>query len=400
MILLVLIALAPGDVWLRSMESSDWFRALEYEDLAGETNVSSAGLVPPPVFFGTFAPSPIETRNGPVNGTAGISQMIPWPGYLGAVRESAVLTDSSSSIQRRIRAFERRTAIAGLWAESYRRAALAEIASEREALLSSLEMSAEASASALLSRSSSLADLRIKSELAALDSDAETALYEAMLNQLEAVAGIPVAELDDPPSADWFERRIFEAETNPPSLNAAELAVEKAEAALQIARADRMPDITAGLSYSFVGEPEVPGGAVEAGKDSWMLSLGLSLPVGYSGFSDRQRSAEYLVLSSASSMEAVQAEVNARLETLEVTIGNLAEEVKLLEEMVPLAETASRSAAAEWISGRGSYSSLLASLQTELDIKKRIIDRNAQLITSTAMWLEIAGAETEEGEFL
>ena len=290
--------------------------------------------------------------------------------------------------------------IAGLWADSYRVAGLARIAGEHKNLLASLQISAGSSVSSLMSRSSSLADLRIKMELAALDFENQTNLVGVSMNRLEAFAGVSVPSLGELPETRWFTSRIDGAETDPPSIASAELRVAAAQAGIRVAAEDRMPDITAGFTYSFVGDPEIEGGAVEPGRDSWMISMGIGLPLGYSGFSERQNAADYRLLSAEAERESVQAETDSRLEILAVTIGNLASEVELLEEMVLLAEAATRSAAAEWISGRGSYSSLVTSLQTELDIKNKIVDRTAQLITSTALWLEIAGAETEEGDFI
>ena len=40
--------------------------------------------LPDPVITAMIAPSPIETRHGPQRARLGVSQMIPWPGALGA----------------------------------------------------------------------------------------------------------------------------------------------------------------------------------------------------------------------------------------------------------------------------------------------------------------------------
>jgi len=82
------------------------------------------------------------------------------------------------------------------------------------------------------------------------------------------------------------------------------------------------------------------------------------------------------------------------------TVDNNTDELILLLELLPVSESTMVSASRAWLSGRGTYGTLISTIQSNLEMQMTIVEKEALLISSTAAWLELAGAVTDEGEFL
>jgi hypothetical protein len=398
--IVMLVGSGPGIVWLEALSESQW--ALEY-DLAvsaKEASVYYSGLLPDPLLRVSVAGSPVETRNGPAYGAVGLQQKIPWPGLLHSFRNRAEAALSVTEANREILRMQKRTQIAILWAEVYRRAQRRRIARGNAVYMSSLLESASGSSPTLLLEQSTLADFRIRTALAEQQPTLEEQSFNASLKKLEAYSGISISGISSIPSPDWFRNRVANAEVNPPVLATAVAAVRAAEADLSAITALRMPGFEIGGSYSPVGLPEVEGGAVSPGRDSWMISVGISLPLGYSGYDARRQEAEFALEESRTHLQQLRGEVSAELSLRKVTVENNADELTLLQELLPVSESAVISASRSWLSGRGTYGTLISLIQSKLEIQMTIVEKEALLIGSTAAWLELAGAETGEGEFL
>ncbi len=401
MILFILISvLSPGVLWLDALSSSHWSEEYDLGLSANSAAVSHSGNLPDPVFQFSIAGAPIETRNGAVLGSFGFQQKVPWPGFLSSSRNFSERSLDLAQVRIDLQEFKKRTEITNMWVEVYRTSQRKIILEETSVLLNSLILSATGASSALFTDQSALADLRVRVTLAELKPVLEERLQTASLVRLEALIGGEIAGISVIPTVDWFSERIETAVVNPPSVIVANAAVAAAEANLMSVKSNRMPDFFIGGSYSVIGSPEISAGAVSPGDDSWMISAGLTLPLGYSGDKALVEEAEFILAQSRAHLLQVQDEVNAELLTYRIIIENSVEELVLLEEMLPLSDAAVLSASRIWVTGRGSYSSLISALQNNLTINMTIIEKEAQLINTTARWLELAGAVTNEGEFL
>jgi len=318
--IVMLVGSGPGTVWLEALSESQWRLEYDLAVSAREVSVNYSGLLPDPLLQVSIAGSPVETRNGPVYGTIGFQQKIPWPGLLHSSRSRAEAALSVTEADTERFRLQKRTQIATLWAEVYRRAERERITRENAVYVSSLLESAFGSSPGLFLEQSALADLRIKAALAQQQPALEERFFKASLEKLEAYSGITISEFSSVPPPDWFRDRVANAEGNPPLLASAVAAVRVAEVDLSAAIAQRMPDFTIGGSYSPVGFPEVEGGAVSPGRDSWMISAGISLPLRYSGNDARTQEAEYALAESRAHLQQLRREISAELALRKVTV--------------------------------------------------------------------------------
>ncbi len=399
-LLLLLIGTGPGAMWLDALSEAPW--ADEYAlGLSGsQIAVSYAGVPPNPVLQFSIAGSPVETRNGPVLGSIAFQQKIPWPGLLSASSDLAETSFFVAEANTEMQELHMRTKIAEAWADVYSTGERQRISQETAVFMSSLLASAAGVSSALAMEQSALADLRVRTALAEQKPLLDENLFQASLGELEALTGVTVSRMSTVPSPEWFSGRIANADINSPVLAIALASVVSSEAGLSRAKALRMPDFIAGVSYSPIGYPEIEGGAVSPGRDSWMVSAGVTLPLGYSGDGARVEEAEFVLAGARAHLLQVQREIHAELAFRQVRVENTVEELVLLSELLPLSESAVLSSSQAWVSGRGSYGTLISALQNNLMIQMTIVEKEALLVSATAGWLELAGAATDEGEFL
>lgn len=402
MILLILICSSPGTLWLDARAESNWANEYAFQLQGSQVAVSSFGTLPDPMLQFSFAGSPVETRNGPLLGSIGLQQKIPWPGLLSSSERKAELDYSVAEEMKYLLDLQMRTGISLVWAEAYKRQQREILSTTRAVYLVSLLESAIGASPTMALEQSALADLRVRTALSTQKPFLEHNLFVSALGELDALTGTGTGAIDFEglPSKDWFLERISLAAVDPPSLRIARGAVEVAEAELSRMNSLGMPDFTVGGSYSPVGSAEGFPGAETSGRDSWMISLGMTVPLGYSGNSERIESAEFYLAAAREHYLQLDREAQAELNSLAALIQNCADELGLLSEMLPVAESALSSASQSWVSGRGSYSTLVSTLENSLDIQMNIVDKEALLVITTARWLELAGAITEEGEFL
>lgn len=399
-LLLFLISAGPGSMWLDALSEAPWADEYALGLSASQASVSYTGMLPNPVLQFSLAGSQLETRNGPVLGSIGFQQKIPWPGLLSASRDVAEASFSVAEANREMQELHMRTLIAQAWADVYRTGERQRISQETAVLMGSLLASATGASSSLAMEQSALADLRVRTAIAEQKPLLEENLFQVSLGELEALTGITVPRMYTVPSPEWFTDRIASADVNSPLLAAAFASVVSSEAGLSRAKALRMPDFVAGVSYSPIGNPEIEGGAVSPGRDSWMVSAGITLPLGYSGDGARIQEAEYALAGARAHLLQKQGEIQAALTSRRIQAENIVEELILLSEVLPLSESAVLSASQSWVSGRGSYGTLISALQNNLAIQMTIVEKEALLVSTTAGWLELAGAVTDEGEFL
>ncbi len=399
-LILILIGLSPGDMWFEACKSTEWANEYNYQLQAKNSESAYSGLLPDPILQFSFAGAPIETRNGPVTSSLRIQQKIPWPGFLTSSQNEAetaylLVEETTNSLL-----LSKRTEIAVAWAEVYRHQQRIRILEQKATFLASLLASMSDYSTLPGIEQSVLFDLRIKSEMANQQPVSEGRLLEVSALELAAQTGIPINCKLSIPEYEWFIEIALGNSVNSPELQLAFASLQKSEAELARINSSIFPDFLLGVSYSFINEPEMLTGAIEPGKDSWMVSLGMNLPIGYSGNNYRTQQAKFKVMQAEAHYIQLELEVEAELLHQETLVVNTYDELQILNRMRPLSESSLQVASASWIAGRGSYSTLTTVLQSNLNLKLEIIEKEALLVSSTAKWLELAGAITIEGEFL
>ncbi|MCP4646681.1 MAG: TolC family protein, partial [bacterium] len=349
MLLLILICIAPGELWLDALVESHWAVRNTLQLSSDQISISLSGVLPDPMLQLSLAGSPVETRNGPILGSIGFQQKIPWPGLLSASRNRAAAGYLYAQEMKLQTDLVMRTAVTQFWTEVYRLQRREVVLAERATYLSSLLASAAGASSTFTVEHSALADLRIRVALANQKPLLERNSLIAACAGLNSVTGSNTELADELPPLSWFNERISAAVVCPPALRVASASIESAAAELSRTEALFMPDFTIGGTYSLVGYPQIAAGAVSPGSDSWMVSLGISLPFGYAGDRTRINAAELALAAAREHHIQMKAEIDAELHLYAVSVQNSVDELNLLYQLLPVSEAAVFSTSGAWI---------------------------------------------------
>ena len=234
----------------------------------------------------TYFPEPLQTRLGPQDWNVTLSQKIPFPGKLSKAGE-VVRTETRIARLRLDKAVRAMAANVQASAHEliYIRAAR-QIAAQNAALLDQLRSAAE---TAYADDRAALMDvMKALSQTGQLHYDA-LLLDELELTEITRLNGL----LNRPPQAAIGEIALPPLQTLPYSLeelyqlaaehqediHIAAQGVSRAEAQVDLARYQYLPDFNVGLFYASIGNPDTSQPAPEAGRDALGLRLGLTLPL-------------------------------------------------------------------------------------------------------------------------
>ncbi len=241
---------------------------------------------PDPELSVTYYPSPLETRLGPQDWTASFSQRIPFPGKLSKAGE--VVKANAQIAQIKLDKTVREV-IAGV-RESYhellyiRKAG--EVAAQNLKLLKHLRKVSE---TAYARDRAVLMDMvKAQAQLGQLRYDA-LLLEELEMTEKTTLNGLlnrpPDAKigrlLDKPyrPIAFKLKKLYQLAEANREEVRIAQMRVKKAEAEVELAEYENLPDFKVGVFYSSIGDPDVPQRPSGSGRDALGVQVGLSIPL-------------------------------------------------------------------------------------------------------------------------
>jgi outer membrane protein TolC len=254
----------------------DWTASLE--------RVPSVSSLPDPVFSYMYYVESVETRVGPQRQKFSLRQALPWFGTLGA-RES-VAEQEAWAAYRRFQGEKLRLAYAvrKSYSEYYLLGRRIEIARSTLELLRGWESISTVRFETGQSGRSDLVRIEIEIErvadaLRTLE-DSRSSAEEGMRSALGAPAGLVI-----PFPAEMPERAVIEPDTvmaavmeNNPTILAIDHMIMREENALRLAGKASWPDFSLGIDYIDTG-PSIDPGMPESGKDPWMVSLSLKLPV-------------------------------------------------------------------------------------------------------------------------
>ncbi|WP_035802882.1 TolC family protein [Deferrisoma camini] len=241
---------------------------------------------PDPQVMVTYFPEPIETRLGPQDWNAVLSQMIPFPGKLSKAGE---VVEADARIARLELDKTVRDVIVAL-RESvhellYIRRAKQVVAANRE-LLDHMRKVAETAHAG--DRATFVDVAKAQSQRAQLEYDAllleeleatERARLNALLNRAPGAELGPLPEIPFQPLAYSLDEIHELAAKRQEEIRIAEARVAKARAKLDLARYENRPDFKVGLFYAGVGEPDVANEPDDAGRDALGVQFGMTIPL-------------------------------------------------------------------------------------------------------------------------
>lgn len=241
---------------------------------------------PDPELKFTYFPEPIETRLGPQDWSASLTQRIPFPGRLsqaGKVAEAEARV-AHFKLDKTIRA------VVGAIKESFHELLYIRTAEKVVAQnLVILQHLRKVSETAYARDRATLMDMvRAQSQLGQLRYD-KLLLEELELTEKTRLNGL----LNRAPDAKigqlltgGSEPIVFNlhdlyriAENNQEEIRIAEALLEKAGAKADLASYENLPDFNLGVYYSSIGEPDVPNKPPGSGRDSVGVQVGVTIPL-------------------------------------------------------------------------------------------------------------------------
>ncbi len=241
---------------------------------------------PDPQLMVTWFPEPIETRLGPQDWNAQISQMIPFPGKLSKAGELVAADARIARLRLDMAVKETLLAVRESYFELWYIRQAKRITEHNARLLDHLRKISE---TAHADDRATLTDVvKAHSQSGQLQYDAllleeleqtEITRLNGLLNRPpESAVGRLEAPVLSPLSAD-VESIYGMAEANQEEILMAQVGVDKGDTKVSLARFQNLPDFKVGLFYAGIGEPDVPVQPRDAGRDAIGVQAGISIPL-------------------------------------------------------------------------------------------------------------------------
>jgi cobalt-zinc-cadmium efflux system outer membrane protein len=347
-----------------------------FHDWAGRLErIPSVSSLPEPVFSYMYFGERVETRVGPQRQRFGLRQSFPWFGTLGA-REAVAEQESWAAYCRFMSkklelAYEVRKAYCAYYLLGRRieitRATL-DLMRGWESISSTRFETGRGSRSDIV---------RIEIEIARLEDalrgyeDAKRPAEEVMRAALGApdTMRIPLPSVMPAPAVIEADTVMAAISRNNPSILALDHMILREESAVRLVGKSSWPDFSLGFDYIETG-PALDPANPDSGKDPWMVSLSLKLPIwiGKNG-ALRNEAAARLEMKRHGRKDAVS-ELRARTEKILTEHRDASAKVELYEgTLIPKAEEALAVTLREYEGGETDYLDVLESQRLLLDLK-------------------------------
>ncbi|GBC61049.1 TolC family protein [Desulfonema ishimotonii] len=319
---------------------------------------------PDPQLMFTWFPEPIETRLGPQDWNASLSQMIPFPGKLTKAGE-VVQTEAriaKLNLDKTIRDVS--VAIISSYHELRYIQQAGRIAEKNAGLLEQLRQIGETAYAR--DRAAFMDVVRAQSQTGQLRYDilllreleqTEKTRLNGLLNR---PPDAPLGELSDVPVLPVLykpDEICRMAEARQEEIRMADLRVKKAESRIALAKYQGLPDFRVGLFYAGIGDPDVSAPPANAGDDAIGVQFGLTLPLWFGKNSSRTGQAQ----AEARKARAMKTErinqTRTRIHALFFKLQNARRLIALYrDEMLPRAMQAVTVSETWFREGEGSFS--------------------------------------------
>jgi outer membrane protein TolC len=290
--------------------------------------------LPDPQFMFTYFPDPIETRLGPQDWNASLSQTIPFPGKL---MKAGDIVDKDSEVaklnlDKAIRDTATNVKIA-FYELSYIRKAQ-KVASQNIKLIEHLRKVSETVYS---EDQAALIDIvRAQSQQGQLQYDmlllnelelTEVTKLNSLLNRPpQAAIGRLVLPAVQPPVYNLLELYDL-AKLNQEEIKMMDALVNKAEIKVDLAKDQRLPDFKVGVFYAGIGSPDVAQELRDAGDDAFGIQFGLTVPIWFGKNNSRVRQA---LAEKANAVAAKKSHINDTHSNIHSTYFRLQNALRLI----------------------------------------------------------------------
>lgn len=269
----------------RARSANPELMALEARFHAAEEVVPQSAALPDPSLQWTYFVEPVQTRTGPQESVFTLSQRFPWFGKLGNSKKSASAEADAlwSAYQSEELELVRQVSL-GFFEYGFVNRAI-ELTRKNRDWLMTLEPVIEEKVKA---GGDINPLLRLKVEIGKIDDALQSLeqrrlvdsanLSELMALPYDTLLPWPTWNAPDVINLDGSAlARAIEADN--PELQVLVHKVDSVKARWEVARRKSYPDITAGLNYIVLGDPEVNPTTPDAGKDPWGVTVGVTIPL-------------------------------------------------------------------------------------------------------------------------
>jgi outer membrane protein, heavy metal efflux system len=322
---------------------------------------------PDPQLMVTWFPEPIETRLGPQDWNAQISQKIPFPGKLSTAGELVVADARIARLRLDQTTKDTLLSLTTSYYELWYIRQARSITRHNARLLAQIRKIGE---TAHAEGRATLTDVvKAQSQTGQLQYDAllleeleqtEIARLNGLLNRSPDSAIGSLAPPSLSPLAVDVERIDELARASLEGILMAQAGVDKSDTKISLARFQNLPDFKIGLFYAGIGRPDVATPPKEAGRDAVGIQAGVSIPLWFGKNRSRVDKAMAEKSKARAKKQALVNDVRTRVRALFFKTRNAERLVTLYQEnLVPEAARAMTLAEAWYREGEGSFTDFI-----------------------------------------
>lgn len=266
---------------------------------AAREKIKISGVLPDPMIESSFSINSIETRNGPIENQIMLGQKFPLWGKLRRERNIAKIGADISRLNLDNTKVKISFLLRKRLADYFKLSESLEILEQYKVELESFQNVAQSQyANGIGLTLHPIIKLQIEAALVESKINAIESSLEKSINDLQILFDGQFStslignkfqlNLISKPDQYWLNR----ANKYNPSFAISQANIAIAFDQYKLAKLKKYPDLTAGLTYSFIGPTDL-GGAVSAGADALGVKVGINLPLWFKKNKARVRSASY-----------------------------------------------------------------------------------------------------------
>lgn len=367
-----------------ALENNPEIHAAYHNWKAAEYKIIQVKSLPDPIARYTYFGEKIETRVGPQERKLGASQKIPFPAKL-SLKGKAYLKYAQMR-QRQYEAKKREIIknIKFIFYDIFWTDKAIQITEEEKIILEGLEKVAQRKYEANRAPQQDVVKVQVElsrliDKLFLLHQNRKSLIsrLNSILNrdqdlEFEKTSDILLNEF--PYSCDDLQEKALSFN---PELSVADLNIQRAEYEKSLAQLDYVPDITLSVDYIPVG-----GGYTthpEDGKDSWMVTAAISIPLWFRKLSAQMKEKEALLESAQKNQENIKNTIEYEIDDVCFKISTYKDIISLYKTaLIPQAEQSFEVAKIGYESGKVDFLNWLDAervlLQTRLAYYKAMVD--------------------------
>lgn len=352
------------------------------------------GALPNPIVSYSYFGAPVETRVGPQEQRFSVRQAVPWPGTLGARKEITSRAADAAYQKYQSKKLQLLYEVKAAYYEYYYLGRELAVTRDNLELLKFWESIVRARYRLALTQHPDL--IKVQVELGKLENRLQTIedMVAPAVARLRAVTNLPDSVSVTIPKAISINELILDhddivraALENNPGLKSLIHTIQKEEAGVRLAGKSTRPSFIMGFDYIQTGDALNPD-LLDSGKDPWMVSVGITLPVWFGANSARKREAEASRRSAEYAYSDAQNRLRAFTEKILFEYADALRQIRLYRDgLVPKAEQSLNASYAAYQAGE-------ADLLNLLDTQRQLLDFQLQYERSKSS-LAIRQAEIE-----